>query len=66
LLGVEPQLAAIVGNTFGAFGAHRVCPIRAQKYTNVRVTWGTNAYQRDALDPRNIESRLVWAEKAYT
>jgi hypothetical protein len=55
-----------VGNTFGAFGAHRVCPIRAQKYTNVRVTWGTNAYQRDALDPRNIESRLVWAEKAYT
>jgi hypothetical protein len=30
------------------------------------VTWGNNAYQRDALDPQNVESRLTWADKSYT
>lgn len=65
LLGVGPQVATIAGNTFGAFGAHRVCPVRAPKHANVNVTWGNNAYQRDALDPQNIESRLQWAEKSY-
>ena len=66
LLGAGPQVAMISGNTFGAFGAHRVCPVRAQNHTNANVTWGNNAYQRDALDPQNVESRLTWADKSYT
>ena len=65
LLGTGPQVVTIAGNTFGAFGAHRVCPIRASQHASVNVTWGNNAYQRDALDPQNVESRLVWAEKSY-
>jgi len=66
LLGSGPQAATIAGNTFGAFGAHRVCPIRAQHQPNANVTWGQNAYQRDALDPRNTENRIAWGEKSYT
>jgi hypothetical protein len=66
LLGAGPQVAMISGNTFGAFGAHRVCPVRAQNHTNANVTWGNNAYQRDAHDPQNVESRLTWADKSYT
>lgn len=65
LLGAGPQVAAIAGNTFGAFGAHRVCPVRAPKPANASVMWGNNAYQRDALDAQNVESRLLWAERAY-
>ena len=64
MLGIGPQVV-ISGNTFGAFGAHRVCPVPAQPHANVNVSWGNNAYQRDALEPQNIESRLAWAEKSY-
>ena len=66
LLGTGQQVATLTGNTFGAFGAHRVCPVRAQHVENARVTWGHNAYQRAARDPQNTESRIAWAANLYT
>jgi hypothetical protein len=65
LLGIGAQAAEIRGNTFGAFGAHRVSPVRSPRPTDANVTWGTNAYQRDANDPRNTESRAAWPSRSY-
>jgi hypothetical protein len=65
LLGIGEQSVLIAGNTFGAFGAHRVCPVRAQQPTRVKVEWRANTYQRDAQDPQNTESRITWASKCY-
>jgi hypothetical protein len=65
LLGIGPQSALLAGNTFGAFGAHRVCPIRAQQPNMAMVEWQSNTYQRDAQDSQNTERRTSWASKFY-
>jgi hypothetical protein len=65
LLGIGLQSALIAGNTFGAFGEHRVCPIRAQQPANAKIEWRANTYQRDAQDPQNTESRISWAPRFY-
>jgi hypothetical protein len=65
LLGIGAQAATIAGNKFGAFGAHRVCPIRAQNRAEAKVDWGRNTYQRDGNDPRNTETRIAWATRYY-
>lgn len=65
LVGVGEQTAVILGNTFGAFGAHRVCPLRAQNPPEARAHWGRNFYTRDEGEARNSESRTTWASRFY-
>jgi len=65
LLGIGDQSAEIRGNTFGAFGAHHVCPIRAPRSMHAKVNWGRNTYQRDANDSRNTDTRITWPPTSY-
>jgi hypothetical protein len=65
LLGFGEQSAEISGNVFGSYGAHQVCPIRAQNPSLARIQWGRNNYQRFALDPQNTDARTTWAAQFY-
>jgi hypothetical protein len=65
VVGFGEQTVVVEGNTFGSYGASKVCPVRASNPALARVSWGRNCYSRLEGDPTNTDARAVWSAVNY-
>ena len=63
--GFRDQAIELHGNTFGSFGADKVCPVRAPRPSYAKVGWGRNVYYRAADADPPVSVRDTWPSTDY-